>query len=174
MQIIPTIGLKKQYVEAEEAVRQLKDSTNWIQIDVCDNVFAPGKTFELELLNKFDVETKNNLWDVHLMVNEPISWVNKCIKVGASRIIGQVEKMSDRSLFLEKVKSEAAEAGIAFDINTEIDKIEGDWDIVLIMGRQAGFGYYNFENKALDKIKAVKDMGYKVKFFGFKVLDLLS
>jgi ribulose-phosphate 3-epimerase len=171
MQIIPTIGLKKQYSEAEEAIRQLRNYSSWIQIDVCDSVFAPGKTFELELLNRLDFETKNNLWDVHLMVKEPINWVNKCIEVGASRIIGQVEIMSDREKFLEKVKSEAAEAGLSYDINTEIDAIEGDWDIIQVMGRQAGFGYFEFEKKVLDKIKKIKDMGYMVGVDGGADVD---
>ncbi|MFZ2152674.1 MAG: hypothetical protein WAV41_01285 [Microgenomates group bacterium] len=166
MQIIPTIGLKKQYEEAEERIRQIRDYSNWIQIDVCDSVFAKGKTFELELLGKLDFETKNSLWDVHLMVKEPINWINKCVKVGASRIIGQSEMMSDKTMFLDKVKNEAAEAGLAFDVDTEVKTIEGDWDIILLMGRRAGFGYFDFEGKVLDKIKKVKDMGYRVGIDG--------
>jgi len=162
MQIIPTVGLKKDFEEAETRIKEVCKFSRWVQIDVCDNVFAPGKTFELELLRKLDFETNSSLWDVHLMVKEPISWVNKCISVGSSRIIGQVEMMTDQIEFLERVKSEAAEAGLAFDVDTKIEKINGDWDIVLIMGRQAGFGYYDFEEKVLDKIKTVKDMGYFV------------
>ena len=171
MQIIPTIGLKKQFIEVEVRMRELVNVSKWIQIDVCDNVFASGKTFELELLRKLDFETNSNLWDIHLMVKEPISWINKCISVGSSRIIGQVEMMKDKNEFLEKVKSEAAEAGLAFDVDTKITKISGDWDMILLMGRQAGFGYYDFEEKVLDKIKAVKDMGYVVSVDGGVDID---
>ena len=171
MQIIPTVGLKKDFGEAEVRIQDVCKSSRWIQIDVCDNVFAPGKTFELELLRKLDFETNSNLWDVHLMVKEPISWVNKCISVGSSRIIGQVEMMKDQNEFLERVKSETAEAGLAFDVDTKIEKISGDWDIILIMGRQAGFGYYDFEEKVLDKIKTVKDMGYLVGVDGGADID---
>jgi ribulose-phosphate 3-epimerase len=174
MQIIPTAGLKKLFPEAEEVIRQLKDSSRWIQIDVCDGVFAPGRTFELDLLNKLDFDANNNLWDIHLMVKEPITWVNKCIHVGASRIIGQVEMMSDRNEFLDRVKGEGAEAGLSFDIETEVDKISGDWDIIQVMGRKAGFGYFDFDKRALDKIKKIKDMGYVVGVDGGADVDNIN
>jgi len=166
MQIIPTTGLKKLFPEAEAEIQKLKEASRWVQIDVCDGVFTTGRTFDLDLMGKLDFETPNNLWDVHLMVKEPATWVNKAIHIGASRIIGQVEMMSDRSEFLEKIKNEGAEAGLAFDVDTAIDKIEGDWDMVLLMGRKAGFGYFEFEKKVLDKIKEVKDMGYIVGIDG--------
>ncbi|MBI2464550.1 hypothetical protein HYV64_00240 [Candidatus Shapirobacteria bacterium] len=166
MQIIPTAGLKKDFYDAEEAIKKLKDASRWIQVDVCDGVFATGRTFDLDLMGKLDFETPNNLWDVHLMVKEPSTWVNKAIHIGASRVIGQVEMMSSREDFLEKIKNEGAEAGLAFDVDTEVDKIVGDWDIVLLMGRKAGFGYFEFEKKVLDKIKKIKDMGYIVGIDG--------
>ena len=171
MQIIPTAGLKKDFYDAEEAIRKLKDASRWIQVDVCDGVFAAGRTFDLDLMGKLDFETPNNLWDVHLMVKEPATWVNKAIHIGASRIIGQVEMMKSREEFLEKIKNEGAEAGLAFDVDTPIDKIEGDWDIILLMGRKAGFGYFEFEKKVLDKIKKVKDMGYIVGIDGGADVD---
>lgn len=171
MQIIPTTGLKQDYREAEAWVKKLKDASKWIQVDVCDGRFKPGKTFELELLKKFDFNTDNLLWDIHLMVNEPVNWINKCTDAGATRIIGQVEMMTDRNEFLEKVKDGVPEAGLAFDVDTEIDKISGDWDLILLMGRQAGFGYYPFEKKVLDKIKKVKDLGYLVGIDGGVDLD---
>ncbi|MBP9817496.1 hypothetical protein KBC75_01915 [Candidatus Shapirobacteria bacterium] len=166
MLIIPTTGLKKDYREAEDWTRRLQETSRWIQVDVGDGVFKEGKTFELELLRKFDFNTDNLLWDIHLMVKEPINWVEKCKKVGATRIIGQVEIMRDREEFLEKVKKETPEAGLAFDIETPIDKITGDWDIILLMARPAGFGYFPFDTRVLDKIKKVKDQGYVVGIDG--------
>lgn len=171
MQIIPTTGLKQNFLDAEKWIKEIKEDSRWIQVDVCDNFFKPGKTFELELLEKMEVETDNVLWDIHLMVKEPTSWVNKCVEVGATRIIGQVEMMKDRSSFLEAVKSKVPEAGLAFDVETPIDQIEGDWDIILLMGRQAGFGYFPFDPKVLEKIKQVKEMGYRVGVDGGADID---
>jgi len=51
MEIIPTI-LEKDFDLAENRFSQIKNLSSWIQIDVVDNVFTSGKSFELELIYK--------------------------------------------------------------------------------------------------------------------------
>jgi ribulose-phosphate 3-epimerase len=157
MQIIPTTGLKKDFYEAEKRIAAVKDSSRWIQVDVCDNIFSPGKTFELELLNKLDLKTDDILWDIHLMVKEPIDWIEKCLFVGANRIVGQVEKMTDRELFVRAVKDEGLEVGLAFDIETPVENIPGETDEILLMGRKAGFGEYPLDERIFKKIELAKN-----------------
>lgn len=166
MQVIPTTGLKKDFGEAEEMIRQVKDFSRWIQVDVSDGEFTEGKTFFLELLNKLDFPSEEILWDIHLMVKEPINWLEKCLAVGASRIIGQTEMMSDREEFVRKIKDEGLEAGLAFDIDSELEEIPNETDLVLIMGRKAGFEHYDFEEKILKKIIKAKEKGFKVAVDG--------
>jgi len=157
MQIIPTIGLLTDIFEVEKRVREVKDFSHWIQVDVSDNKFTKGKTFELELLSKLDINTNNILWDIHLMVNEPINWIEKCMFVGASRIIGQVEMMEDREKFVNMIKNEGLEAGLAFDVETEIDDIPKETDVILIMGRKAGFEHRDLDLNVFNRIdSAVK------------------
>ena len=156
MQIIPTTGLKKDFFEAEKRIAAVKDSSRWIQVDVCDNIFAPGKTFEPELLNKLDLKTDDILWDIHLMVKEPIDWIEKCLFIGANRIIGQVEMMTDRELFVRTVKDEGLEVGLAFDIETSVDNIPDETDEILLMGRKAGFGEYPLDENIFKKIETLR------------------
>ena len=152
MQIIPTI-IEKDFSVAETKIRLIKDKTRWIQIDVLDGYFSEGKSFELELLNKIQKEIQNNLLEIHLMVKEPIKWIEKCNFVGASRIIGQVEKMFDREKFVEEIKDMGLEAGLAFDVETEINEIPLETDLILLMGRKAGFESLEFDEKILKKIE---------------------
>jgi ribulose-phosphate 3-epimerase len=152
MQIIPAI-LEKDFSLAEEKIRLIKDKSLWIQIDVIDGYFLPGKSFELELLNKIEKEIQSNLLDIHLMVKEPIKWIEKCNFVGASRIIGQVEMMSDKKKFIEEIKNMGLEAGLAIDIETEIEEIPKETDLILLMGRKSGFVVADFEEKIYKKIK---------------------
>lgn len=161
MQIIPTV-LEKEFCKAESKINRLMGLTKWVQIDVIDGVFTAGKSFELELINT--IEGEDWLWDVHLMVKEPKSWINKCLFISASRIIGQVEMMSNREDFVKTVKDNGIEAGVAWDIETEIGKIPSETDLVLLMARKAGFSCKAglFENKVIEKIKRVKEMGFKV------------
>ncbi len=151
MQIIPSI-LEKDFSIAENKIKLVKDKFRWMQIDVIDGFFSEGKSFELELLNKIEVEIQNNLIEVHLMVKEPIKWIEKCNFIGASRIIGQVEMMSDRNSFIQEVKNMGLEAGLAFDVDTEIGKIPDGTDVVLIMGRKSGFQANKFQEDTINKI----------------------
>lgn len=150
MQVIPTI-LEKNFSEAEIKILAVKNLVKRIQIDVTDGVFNFGKTFELELINRIE-NTDNILWETHLMVKEPINWIEKSIYVNATRIIGQVEMMSDREEFVNKIKDAGLEAGLAFDIETEISQIPEETDIVLLLGRKSGFGNWPMENKVYEKI----------------------
>jgi ribulose-phosphate 3-epimerase len=145
MQIIPAI-LEKNYLEAQEKINRIKENTNWVQIDVSDGFFTKGKSFELELLASFELD-KTLLWEIHLMVKNPSNWIKKCMFVGASRVIAQVEMMSDREDFIKKVKDTGMEAGLSFDIDTPVDNIPEETDLVLLMGRKLGFEKHNFEDK---------------------------
>ncbi|HWS48427.1 MAG TPA: hypothetical protein VN174_00065 [Candidatus Methanoperedens sp.] len=171
MEIIPTI-LEKDFSLAESRFLKLKNISPWIQIDVTDNIFVPGKSFELELVSK--LETHTTLWDIHLMVKDPIKWIKKCLFVDASRIYGQVEMMSDRDKFITEVKNAGLEAGLAFDIDTPIDNIPEECDIILLMGRPAGFGSYPLDEKIYQKIIDAKKFGKKISLDGGVSLENFS
>ena len=152
MRIIPTI-LEKEFLKAEEKISAIKDLVDWIQIDVIDGKFTDGKTFELEQLSRIK-ETESGLFDIHLMVEKPEKWINKCLFVEASRIIGHVEAIEDRQKFVNLVKSEGLEAGIGFDVDTDFDEdIPENTDVVILMARKAGFGDYQFNEQVFEKIK---------------------
>jgi len=156
MIIIPTTGLKKDFFEAEARISLVKDSSRWIQVDVCDNIFTPGKTFELELLNKLSFNADNILWDIHLMVKEPWDWIEKCLFIGANRITAQVEMMTDREKFVKTVKDEGLEVGLAFDIGTKVDNIPEETDEILLMGRKAGFEVHLLDERVYKKIEILR------------------
>jgi ribulose-phosphate 3-epimerase len=137
MQIIPTV-LEKNFTDAETKILLVKDLVKRIQVDVIDGTFNFGKTFELELINRID-GTESILWETHLMVKEPINWIEKSIHINATRIIGQVEMMSSKEDFITRVKDAGLEAGLAFDIETKIDGIPEETDVVLLLGRKSGF-----------------------------------
>lgn len=152
MQIIPTI-LEKDFAKAEVKIKLIKDISLWMQIDVIDGFFSNGKSFELELLNKVGKEIQSNLLEIHLMVKEPIKWIEKCNFVGSNRIVGQVEMMNDRQKFIEEIKNMGLESGLAFDVETEIGEIPKETDLILLMGRKSGFETAEFEEKVYKKIE---------------------
>lgn len=194
MQIVPTV-LINDFAEAEKRIKKLAEYTNWIQIDVIDGTFCPFKTFELELLNKLDIN-KTVLWDIHLMVKEPEKWLEKCLFVGASRVNGQVEMMSDRESFVAKAKDMGMEVGLAFDYGTKIENIPEETDYILLMGRKSGPGMIPFNLDILkevnppvggchydfsidggvntNNIEAIEKAGIKIAYSGSSYFDLIE
>ena len=152
IQIIPSI-LTSDPNEARELIARCEGVVDRISIDIIDGKFAPNKTVEPDIF--FDLDTKLKI-DYQLMVDEPINWVEKCIKGGADRIIGHVEKMSDQIAFMAKVQEVGVQVGLALDLPTPVSAIDelilNNLDIVLVMSVPAGFGGQNFDEKVLKKI----------------------
>jgi ribulose-phosphate 3-epimerase len=160
IEIIPAI-LTNNPNELREKLTRLEGVVDRVQIDVIDGKFADNKTVDLATFDT--VETSLHL-DFHLMVDDPISWVERSIRAGADRIIGQVEKMSDPLEFLAKCQSVGVGAGIAFDLDTPLGVVEAEliqnFDVVLLMAVPAGFGGQQFDERVLPKIldcAALKD-----------------
>lgn len=174
MQIIPTTNPQVDFDRVEARLSLVKDTTTWIQIDVTDGVLVKPVSFPLELLNRSDLILEKNIFDIHLMVKEPINWLNKCLFIQASRIIGQVEAMSDREAFISAVKDQGLEAGLAFDVDTPVDfNIPLDTDLILLMGRPMGFDPLPLDDRIFAKIKKLKDKKYKVAVDGGVTPDSL-
>lgn len=130
-----------------------------VQIDIIDGAFTDNITVEPDLL--YDVETKL-LIDYHLMVEEPIDWVDRCARGYADRIIGQIEKMSSQVEFVGKVQEVGAQVGLAIDLDTPISKLDStvlnNLDVVLVMSVAAGFGGQKFDDRALTKIDQLDEI----------------
>ena len=163
MEIIPAI-MENNFEKADIKLGRTLILGPWVQIDVVDNVFCEGRTFELELLTKSEWDLNSKLFDLHLLVKEPINWIEKGIFVSANRIIGQVEMMSSREDFVVKIKESGIEAGLGFDIETELGEIPEETDVVLLMGRKAGFGGEEMDERIWEKIKRLREIQKNDKY----------
>ena len=171
MQIIPTTNPQVDFLDVEKRLEHIKDLSAWIQIDVTDGVLVSPPTFPLEILSKSKINLDKNIFDIHLMVKNPINWINKCLFVEATRITGQVELMDDREKFVTTVKDHGCEAGLSFDVDTPIDNIPAETDLILIMGRKMGFAPAILDDKIYEKIKQAKSFGKLVALDGGASLE---
>lgn len=160
-EIVPTI-LTRDPVDLENKIQSLSSLVNRVQIDIIDGLFLPEKTVLLEDLKPIETFLK---LDIHLMVKDPQSWINRCLGVMADRIIGQVEMMEDKEKFIAQAAETAGLGiGLGLDIETPVTAISKDalikLDMVLVMTRKAGFGDWPFEEKALEKVRELRGMGF--------------
>ncbi len=157
MQIIPTV-LTNSQEDLENRLIRLKEFSQWIQIDVVDGRFAANRTFPLEWLNNY----QDFSWDIHLMVDKPIAWLEKCFLVAASRIVGQIETMTDQREFVNRLINNGVESGLALDLGTPVEKLDSEAllsaDLVLLLSVKAGFSGQHFNPIVFKKIEKLIDL----------------
>lgn len=169
IEIIPAI-LTSSPQEAKSLLQKADGVTKRIHIDIIDGVFADNKTIEPSVFDNID---HGLLIDFHLMVNEPVNWIEKCARAQGNRLIAHVEMMSDVSEFISKVTEAGLSPGLAFDIDTPIDieaRLLTDADVVLVMSVPAGFGGQKFNSDVLDKISKLNEIR-KVDPRPFRICD---
>ena len=155
MQVIPGI-LENNWGLVLERIEKVKSFSNTVHIDVIDGKFSPNMTF-LDP-QPFLAYTKELFFEVHLMTDNPIEYLEPFAKAGFKRFIGHVEKMPDISEFVARGQI-LGEVGLAIDGPTNIDSLNislDDLDLILIMGITAGASGQVFMPQILEKIKAMR------------------
>lgn len=155
VEIIPAI-LTSDIHELADLLEKASEASR-VQIDVIDGKYADNKTIGPEELKGLHPKP---LLDFHLMVFDPIDWVDRCLRAGADRVIGQIEHMQSQADFVGKVISLNLKAGLAIDLDTDLEKLDQELlpklDCILVMSVPAGFGGQRFNLKSLDKMQQLK------------------
>ena len=158
LKIIPSI-LTNNRVELEEKLAFCVGEVSRVQVDVVDGVFTNNRTVDPALLA--DLEYNLDL-DFHLMVKEPVNWIERCADAGADRIIAQIEMMSSQVEFVGKVQEKALYVGLAIDLDTPVSRLDPvvltNLDVVLVMAVKAGFGGQKFHPEVLRKVKELDEI----------------
>lgn len=156
--IIPSI-LSNDPDEAKSLLSLCEGVVSRAHIDIIDGIYAQNKTIDPTVFD--DTETSVRL-DYHLMVKEPIHWLEKVARAGADRIIGQIEMMESQSDFVESIITLGLKSGLALDVNTPISSLSEDIfsqvDVVLLMSVEAGFGGQKFDESVLEKIEQLHEI----------------
>ncbi len=165
MEIIPAIN-SADPTEAMDLISKLGDTIlpqgfflERVQIDINDGTFENIKTITPEVLAEVDTKLK---LDYHLMVGNPISWIERTLRGQAERVIGQIEKMDNQLAFVEKATQVGVRVGFALDITTPIEEIDEalltSLDVILLMSYPAGAGGKELDEKVFEKIEKLVEV----------------
>jgi ribulose-phosphate 3-epimerase len=136
-----------------------KSSCDLIHVDVMDGHFVPNLTIGPMVINAVRSRTKK-LFDVHLMMDSPMSLVDLYIDSGADIITIHPEVIHHLHRAVHYIKSRNVLVGIALNPSTPIEVLNyiiNDIDMILIMTVNPGFGGQEFIPTMIDKIKAIKN-----------------
>ena len=130
----------------------------YLHIDVMDGVFVPNISFGAPV---YKCIRKNSglVFDVHLMITEPIRYIEDFVKAGADIVNFHVEAAEDPGKTIEKIRSFGVKAGITIKPNTPVSAVEkylDKVDLVLVMTVEPGFGGQKLIPECLKKITELK------------------
>ena len=142
----------------EEVNKAEKAGAAYIHLDVMDGIFVPNISFGIPVIES--LRKKSALtFDVHLMITDPIRYVNAFADAGADLITFHYESCEDPAAVIRAIRDRGLKAAIALKPATpaeEIFPLLGELDMVLVMTVEPGFGGQKMIPETVDKVRAIR------------------
>ena len=156
----PSILAADFKVLGQEMKKTEENGAAYIHFDVMDGMFVPSISFGMPVLASIHDATEQFM-DAHLMVQEPIRYVEAFQKAGADYVTVHLEACEDVKTTLDKIHACGMKAGLAVNPETDVKELVPyleDVEMILIMSVNPGFGGQKFIPESLDKIREVRAM----------------
>ncbi len=141
-----------------ECVKQ--GGAKYLHIDVMDGVFVPSISFGMCVVESLR-KIKDIVFDVHLMVTEPIRYIEEFAKSGADIITVHLEACENIEATLAKIRECGCKVGLSIKPGTEVETLMpylGLIDMILIMCVEPGFGGQKFIEESTQRVRKVRRM----------------
>ncbi len=158
MLIAPSL-LSCDFSQMGQEIKRMEEAkADFIHLDVMDGHFVPNITFGAPVIKAVRSYTKIP-FDVHLMISEPLKYIDDFASAGADIITFHVESDSDIKQTINKIKSKGIKAGLVIKPNTPASSVFPylkDLYMVLVMTVEPGFGGQSFMADMLSKVIEIK------------------
>jgi len=153
--------LAADFTKLGEQIKKVENAGgDWLHVDVMDGLFVPSISFGMPVIESIR-PASNLFFDVHLMVQEPIRYIDEFKRVGANLITIHAEACEDIGATIAKIRENGCKAGISISPDTEVSVLE-PWvklvDLILLMSVHPGFGGQKFIPETMDKIRAARKL----------------
>ena len=132
---------------------------DFVHVDVMDNHFVPNLTFGPQMVQRIQ-DTSPVPLDVHLMIDDPDRWAPDYAELGAASVTFHLEAAHDPLVLARRLRAIGARAGVAVKPATDVHRlldVLDEFDQVLVMTVEPGFGGQSFKHETLPKLRFLAD-----------------
>ena len=160
IKISPSILSADFAILGQEARDMDAAGVEMLHIDVMDGHFVPNITYGAPVYKMIRKDFKG-IFDVHLMISEPLKYVEDFANAGADMITFHVECDSDIQATIDKIKACGKQVGLVLKPKTPASALKpylDQLDMVLVMTVEPGFGGQSFMYDMMPKVKEIREM----------------
>lgn len=157
IRITPSI-LNADFAHLDQEIARISEVSDFIHLDVMDNVFVPNFTFDFEAASKIIANSPIPI-DSHLMVANVDEIAIQYAQAGSTSVTIHAEASKNIRSTLKGIRSGGARAALAVKPNTSIEDyidVVDDVDMFLIMTVEPGFGGQKFMQPMMEKVRATR------------------
>ncbi|MGO3661758.1 ribulose-phosphate 3-epimerase, partial [Microbacterium gubbeenense] len=130
-----------------------------VHVDVMDNHFVPNLTFGPQMVERVQATSPLPL-DVHLMISDADRWAPGYAEIGAASVTFHLEAAREPVALARRLRQIGARAGVAVKPDTPVEGMFehlDEFDQILVMTVEPGFGGQSFRTDMMPKLRALKN-----------------
>lgn len=139
----------------EEIAAVEKGGAPYLHIDVMDGLFVPSISFGMPVIKSIRSAT-DMVFDVHLMIMDPVRYIGEFAASGADLITFHLEAAEDPQAVIDEIRKNNCKVGISIKPGTPFEAVipyMDKVDMLLIMTVEPGFGGQKMMPETLDKVR---------------------